>query len=136
MYGFVGGAGKLSLNGLAIEARTDFAVIALSSLLDDPTDSSRSLLLSAVGRCDNTGARYDVERGLQLDRGQAPVLIEVIEARIALKTSHDDLKVWLISERSEAVTPLKVEYTNGELVFDIGPQPDYSPSSMYYLIRP
>jgi hypothetical protein len=136
VYGFVGTAGRLSLNGLAIDARTDFAVIALSSLSDDPTGSSRSLLLSAIGRCDNTGARYDAERGVQLDRGQAPVLIEVIEARIALKTSHNDLKVWLISDRSEAVTPLKVTYANGELIFDIGPQPDYSPSSMYYLIRP
>jgi hypothetical protein len=136
VYGFVGEAGSLTLRDLTIEAQTDFATIALSSLSDDPIAASRMLLLTAVGRCDNTDTRYDDARRLQLDRGRAPVLIEVIEARISLRTPHRDLKVWLVSDRGHAAFELETAYDDGTMSFEIGPQPEHSPSSMYYLIKP
>ncbi len=58
-YGFLAANGPIYLQGLALEVATDFAVIALSSLTDDPLHVSSSILLTAVGRCDNTDAQYD-----------------------------------------------------------------------------
>ncbi|MHB1296819.1 MAG: glycoside hydrolase 5 family protein [Anaerolineae bacterium] len=134
-YGFLGEAGPISLDGLTLQVQTDFAVIALSSLTDEPIAASRSLLLTAVGRADNSDARYDETGTRQLDRGHAPVLIEPIEADVVVTTSRPNLKVWVIADNKEAVTPLPTTYEDGAFRFHIGAQPAYNPSTMYYLIR-
>ena len=134
-YGFLGQAGRIDLQGLSLEVETDFAVIALSSLTDEPIERSDSLLLTAVGRCDNAGARYDEGHTRQFDPGHAPVLIEAIEAQIEMKTDRPNLKVWVISEQAEAVARLPTEYREGRLGFRIGPQPSWNPSTTYYLIK-
>jgi hypothetical protein len=146
-YGFVGKAGRISLDGLELVIETDFATVALSSLTDDPIEDSPSILLTAVGRCDNSGARYDVTHHWQLDPGTAPVLIEPIEGEIGLRTSQERLKVWTIGERGEALcrVPATTE-SDGFLRFRIGTLPSLNPwglkafqwqreASMYYLIR-
>jgi hypothetical protein len=133
-YGFLGEAGTVQLTGLALNVKTDFATVAISSLTGDPIDRSESLLLSAVGRCDNSGAKYDDEHKRQYDYGHPPVLIEPIEAEISLTTSRAGLKVWLISDKGEAVIRQPATYEDGVLSFAIGPQPRYNPSTMYYLI--
>jgi hypothetical protein len=134
-YGFLAAAGPIILKGLELEVKNDFATIALSSLTDDPIEQSDSLLLTAVGRCDNTDAKYDADHRLQLDFGHLPVLIEAIEAKIKLTTKRSNLKVIVISEHGEFVTKLPTEYKDGVLTFSIGPQPSWNPSTMYYLIR-
>jgi hypothetical protein len=134
-YGFLGDAGTITLKGLELEVKTDFAVIALSSLTDDATENSDTMLLTAVGRCDNTGTRYDEGHTRQFDFGHAPVLIEPIEAALRLKTVRPNLKVLVISEHGELVTRLPTEYEDGMLRFQIGPQPSWNPSTMYYLIK-
>jgi hypothetical protein len=133
-YGFLGEVGPITLRGLELEVKTDFATIALSSLTDDPIEQSASLLLTAVGRCDNSGAKYDADHRLQLDFGHMPVLIEVIEATLRLRTSRSHPKVIAISEHGEFVTRLPTECRDGVLTFSIGPQPRWNPSTMYYLI--
>lgn len=135
VYGFVGEAGKMLLQGFELEVSTDFATICLSSLTDDPIEQSESLLLAAVGRCDNTDTRFSEDGIRQLSFGRPPVLIEAIQARLALKTSRANLKVWVISDKGEATTRLPTEYKDGILTFEIGPQPSWNPSSMYYLIK-
>jgi hypothetical protein len=140
VYGFFDPAKPVRLHGLELDIQTDFAVIALSSLTDDPLERSASILLSAVGRCDNTAAAYNPEHTL-LDPaspqpfGRPPVLIEPIQAKIRLATHRPNLKVLVISEHGELVTKLPVQYTDGTLSFEIGPQPAWNPSTMYYLIK-
>jgi len=134
-YGFLGSAGAIQLADLALEVKTDFATIALSSLTDDPICDSPSLLLTAVGRADNTSAEYSADGKRQLSFGRAPVLIEVIEAKISLQTHRPNLKVWVVSDHGEVVTRLPVKYDNGRLAFEIGPQPAWNPSTMFYIIK-
>lgn len=134
-YGFLGSVGAIQLSELSLDVMTDFATLALSSLTQDPIHDSTSLLLTAVGRADNTGVEYSPDGKRQLSFGQPPILIEVIEARISIRTRHHNLKVWIISDRGEAVARLSTSYENGSLTFMIGPQPVSNSSSMYYLIR-
>ena len=134
-YGFLGEAGVINLKGLTLDVKTDFATLAISSLTDEPIGESDTLLLTAVGRCDNSGAKYDEAHQQQFDFGGAPILIEPIAAQIELSTGRPNLKVWVISERGEAVTSLPTEYEAGRLKFEIGPQPRWNPSTMYYLIK-
>jgi hypothetical protein len=134
-YGFLCDASPIQMNGLEIEAKNDFGVVALSSLTDDPIESSHSMLLTAIGRCENSGALYNEDHTRLLSAGTHPMMIEAIEAQVRIKTNRPKLKVMVISEHGELVRKLPVKYENGELSFDIGPQPDWDPSTMYYMIR-
>jgi len=134
-YGFLAEAGKIELNDLTLKINSDFATVALSSLTDEPISLSCSMLLSAVGRSDNTGAEYSEDGKRQLNFGHEPILIEVIEGQLAVRTERTNLKVWVISDKGEAVTRLPTEYNDGWLRFKIGPQPSWNPSTMFYLIR-
>ena len=124
----------ISLNGLRLNLKTPLATIALSSLTDETISESESLLLTAVGRWANSDVEYNNDRTRQLSPRRSPTLIEAIEARVEMMTARTDLKVWVISEKGEAVTRLKTEYANGVLGFEIGPQPSWNPLTMYYLI--
>lgn len=133
-YGFLGEAGSISLQGLRLDVKTSFATIALSSLTDAPISESESLLLTAVGRCENSDVTYTQDRTRQLNPGHAPTLIEAIEAQVEVTTVRPNLKVWVISDKGEAVTRLETTYEDGLLKFKIGPQPSWNPSTMVYLI--
>jgi len=136
VYGFVGGKGKIQLSGVAVTVVTDFATIAISSLTDQPIEESTSLLLTAVGRADNTEVRYDEESGLipykiQTDPGHGPILVEVIHADIVIRTNRPNLRVNAISPKGFFTGDLSYYYKDGAFHFSIGQEFP----SMYYLIQ-
>ncbi len=130
-YGFLADAGAIALKGLTIRAKTDFAVIAISSLTDDDIAHSDNLLLTAVGRADNTDAKYNVNHTIQFDVGHGPVEIEVIEAEIELTTEYADLKMLAINPAGAPIGETPVTWNNGKASFKIGGEFP----SMYYLIQ-
>ena len=97
-YGFIGEVESTPMNGLNLHVRTPFATVAISSLTDEPIVQSSRLLLTAVGRAENTDFRYNILHTKKLDGGHAPILIEPIEATIELKTEFSSLKVWAIGQ--------------------------------------
>ena len=127
-YGFLAKNGNLELKDASIECKTVFAVIAMSSLTDDAISASDNILLTAVGRAKNTDSKFEGE--LMLDIGKPPVLIEVIEADIAIDTKYSDLVVWAISAEGYYIGTVPSTYEDGKLKFTIGKQSQ----SMYYLI--
>ena len=134
-YGFLGEQAKINLRGLELEVVTDYAVVALGSLTDDDLGNSSSILVTAVGRCQNSHVRFSDDGSRMLHPGEHPMMIEPIEATIHLHTNRPALKVFVISEHGELVCRLPVTYQEGVLHFQIGRQPEYYPSTMYYLIR-
>ncbi len=130
-YGFLGEAGEIALDGLKLTVKTPFAVVALSSLTDDPIASSTNLLLTTVGRADNTGAKYNEDHTRRLELGHAPVIVEVIEAAIELATTQEHLQVWAIDPEGHLTGRVPAAREDGVLKFDVG---ETFPS-MYYLIQ-
>ena len=128
VYGFLGKNGTVGVSDLNVTCETDFAVIAMSSLTDEPINASSNILLTTVGRAENTEAKFDGDQMLEI--GKAPVLIEVIEAQIALKTDVDGLSVWAISPEGFYIGTVPTVYEDGILKFSVGKQSN----SMYYLI--
>lgn len=128
-YGFLQKNSPVELNGLTVESKTDFAVIAMSSLTDDALGNSDNILLTTVGRAMNTDAKF--EGDLMTDYGRPPILIEVIEADIKLKTERQNLRVWAVNAEGFFVGEIPTQYENGVLSFTLG---DRFPS-MYYLIQ-
>ncbi len=130
-YGFLGAQGEIVFRGLRVRCQTDFAVIALSSLTDEPLDRSDNILVTAVGRADNTGAAYNDSHTLQYDRGRGPILAEVIEAEIELETRVAGLKVAAVNPDGMLIGPAPETSEPGKLRFALGGQFP----SIYYLIQ-
>lgn len=131
IYGKVGAAGRIELDSLALTVETDFATIAVSSLTDDPIATSDSLLITAVGRADNTDVQYNEDHTIQLDGGRGPILVEAIIADLELTTPHEGMEVHSIDTFGFVITTLKTTCEDGVLKFRIG---DALPS-MYYVVQ-
>jgi hypothetical protein len=131
VYGFVGKEGVMSLTNMKVNVKTDFATVAISSLTEEPIKSSTNMLLTAVGRADNTDARYNNERNVQIDPGHGPVQVEVIEAVIEIETDKKNLRVMSINPQGFIIGYVPSEYKDGVFRFEIGKE--YP--SMYYLIQ-
>jgi hypothetical protein len=130
-YGFLGAAGEILMKGLTVKAASDFAVIAISSLSDADMANSDNLLLTAVGRADNTGAEYNADHTVQFKLGHGPIQIEVIEAVIELETQIAGLKISAVNPAGLLIGPVPETYKDGKLRFAIGG----TYPSMYYLIQ-
>lgn len=131
VYGFLGEQDNITLKDLVVNSETDFAVIALSSLTDEPINQTGNILLTAVGRADNTSSRYNEDHTVQLDPGHGPVQIEAIQATIQLKTTNDNLRVWSVNTEGFYTGIIPSEYNDGIFRFTVGNEYE----SMYYLIQ-
>jgi hypothetical protein len=119
---------------MSIEAKTDFATIAVCSLTDDPISSSENMLLTAVGKAENTGSKFkfnDDGTAQQLEVGKGPVLIEIIEAVVKIKTDKSNLRVMSVNPQGSITGYMPSEYKDGVFSFEIGKEFQ----SMYYLIQ-
>ena len=141
IYGFLGLAGNkastqkkiaqgINITGMAVDCKTDFAVIALSSLTDDDISKSDNMLLTTIGRARNTDAVFDGEK--LLDVGKPPILAEVIQAQVSIETElGDKLAVWGVNAEGFYAGRLATTYENGVLSFTVGNEEN---PACYYLI--
>ncbi len=127
-YGSLSDIGRIELDGMSIDCKTDFAVIAASSLTNDSLDTTDNILLTAVGRAENTDAKFEGEQ--MLEYGRPPILVEVIEADIELRTDKTTLAVWAVNAEGFYVGRIPVTYKDGKAKFKIGD----THKSIYYLI--
>ena len=144
VYGRLGSLGTVELSGMTVKCKNDYAVLALSSL-DNSLDleHSNSMLLTTVGRVENTDmkmsmapAKFQKNDGLppylQMDDfGKPPIVCEVIEADVAIKTEVKNLVGWAVNAEGIFVGNVPVRYEDGWLKFTLGKK---SPS-IYYLIQ-
>jgi hypothetical protein len=131
VYGFIGKDGKRSLSDLTVNVKTEFAALAISSLTSEPIKHSANMLLTAVGRADNTDSKYNANRTQQMDPGHGPILIEVIEATIEIKTDKKKLRVMSVNPQGFINGYIPSKYKDEVFSFEIGKE--YQ--SMYYLIQ-
>lgn len=82
--GFLGKAGPLDLGAVKVECSTEFASISLISLDGKPVEQSSRLLLTAVGRAENTGQAFLNNHRSIPQFGKAPVIVEPIAGRVTL----------------------------------------------------
>ncbi len=115
-------------DGFSVACRNDFGVFALSSLTDEPTETSDNMLLSAIGRARNTDM---VGFGDEMRSfGHAPISSEVLEASVKIRTDRTDLKVWGVNPEGYYVGQKKAEFKDGYMTFTVGDKFN----AIYYLI--
>lgn len=143
-YGNPQSSGPVSLTGLQFNGKNTYTVLALSSLNNEQDiEHSDSLLLTAVGDVTNTDMKISqapdsVQKWdgyppyMQLDDfGKPPILCEVIEAEIAIRTEQKNMLVWAVNAEGIFVGNVPVKYEDGWLRFALGKK--YP--SIYYLIQ-
>ena len=128
VYGSLAKNGEIKLRGARVTCKTDFAVIAMSSLTEKGICESDNILLTTVGRAQNTNQHSIGD--LLIDVGDAPIVVEPIRADIEIETKESDLSVWAISAEGYYIGTVPTTYADGKLRFTVG---DTS-RSMYYLI--
>ena len=74
-------------NGVEFEMSEEFATVTLTSLSGEDLDDARLILITAVGRADNTDAQYNEDHTKRISLGHGPVLIEPINATVRMKSS-------------------------------------------------
>lgn len=131
VYGFVGKEGEIPLTNVMINVKTDFATVAISTLTDEPIKNSTNMLLTAVGRAENTDSKYNEEHTQLLNVGRGPIQVEIIEANIEIKTDKKNLRVMSINPQGMITGYMPSEYKDGVFKFSIGKEFQ----SMYYLIQ-
>jgi len=130
-YGFTGEVESIPMDGLKLHVRTSFATVAISSITDEPIAQSSRMLLTAVGKAENTDFRYNILHTKRLNDGHGPILIEPIEATIEIETEVLGLKVWAIGADGQRIKSIPVTPADGWLKFDIGKDRQ----TIYYLIE-
>lgn len=119
--GFLANARDIRLSALSISSSTDFATIAASSLSDDPLRRSSHILLTAVGRVENAGTKYDIAHHRLISSGKAPILCQPVKARVRLKAAQGPYEVYPLRPDGTRGRPILASYSNGLITFDIGP---------------
>lgn len=126
--GFIGGE-RYELGEVVIEASTPFAAIYVTAR--DPNGSiaeSKELLVVALARARNTGAKVSPDGSLLLEAGSGPVLIEPVRARVTVKRPGA-VRVIALDQEGRA-TDRVVPSSDG--TFEIDGARDRSP---YYLLQ-
>ena len=144
VYGRLGRVGRVQLEGFTVGCKNDYATIALSSLNNGHgLETTDSMLLTCVGNVENTDMKLSMAPSkvqkwdgyapfLKMDDyGKPPILCEVIEADIAIRTSRQNLVVWAVNAEGIFVGNVPAKYEDGQLKFTLGKK---SPS-IYYLIQ-
>lgn len=146
VYGELGKNGTIELNGMSVTCSNPFAVVALSSLNNDlDLEHTDSMLLTTVGDVNNTDYKANLapEKWQKYgktklppmmqteDLGKAPIICEVIEAEIAIKTNRTNMVVWAVSAEGFFIGNVQVKYEDGYMKFNLGKKFN----SVYYFIQ-
>ncbi|MFB3882323.1 MAG: cellulase family glycosylhydrolase [Armatimonadota bacterium] len=127
-YGFLGGAGGIKLRDVRLEIETPFAVVAVSSLDGQPIEHSRHLLVTAVGRVENTGMVLNLTRTELRESGSGPVLCEPVLGTAHIGTRERGFRLYALAPDGERRALGEVEAKDGHLVLPL----DGSAGTIYY----
>ena len=144
VYGRLSRQGKIAMTDMEVECENEYAVIALSSLNNGQgIRESDSMLLTAIGNAKNTDMKVEQapvarQNGSALEPwqeliefGKPPILAEVVEATIRLKTDRTNLVVWSVDAGGCYAGKVPVKYEDGRAVFTIGKQFE----TVHYLVQ-
>lgn len=125
VIGFASGR-QMKLGSLTIEPTGDtdhFAAITVVAIDGKPIEQSTHLLITAVGRVENTGMIWNADRTSVGDKwGNAPVIAEGITAQIALDSKVKAAQVYALDGGGDRSRPVTCSATSGRLTMTLGPQ--------------
>ncbi|MHC5035567.1 MAG: glycoside hydrolase 5 family protein, partial [Planctomycetota bacterium] len=95
-YGFLADAGAVELSDVSISALNPFAVVAVTSLDGKDIAVSDRLLVTAVGRAENTGMVYNLTHTKRHDAGGGPILTDPITGQVTIDNSNVSFMIYAV----------------------------------------
>ena len=130
VYGQFKPGQKIALHGAEFTFDGGFATLTLTSLSGEDLEHARLILITAVGRADNTDAKYNKKHTERIEIGHGPVIYEVIEAVIRMNSAVPHLHLWSIDPDGAYTGEVPNVLKDGQREFRIG---NVFPS-IYYLL--
>jgi hypothetical protein len=125
VVGFAGGR-SVKLSGLIVAMKpTERNFISLMLAVRDgkPTESSRSLLLTAVDKVENPGLEWNAERTFAANAwGPGPTLAQTVPATVIVWTKMRKAEVYALDATGKRAKKTPSSLINGRLSFSIGPE--------------
>ena len=121
---------KITLKGAEFTFNGGFATVTLSSLSGEDLKEARLILITAVGRADNSGAVYNPSHTERISMGHGPVIFEVIEGKIRMESSVPSMKLWSIDPDGAYTGEVPSTFKDGFREFVLGE----TYPSIYYLL--
>lgn len=122
--GLLGGQ-TVELSGWTIEhagKAPAFAALTLTAIDERPLERAHSLLLTAVGRIENKGAKWNAERtSVGNQWGSGPALAEGVPAKIVIRTQARTATVHALDPTGRRRAAVDARLADGSLTFTIGP---------------
>ncbi len=107
-----------------------FAAVTIVSLDNEPLDHAKKILITACGRCENTGMQFSEDRRtVSTHWGTAPVLIETVQGAITLPASTENRKTTCKILNPDSTVKQQVNITNNQIEL----KPEHA--AMGYLIE-
>ncbi len=136
VQGFTGAIGTgeaFSAQGLVVSAakRNPWASILAVSLDKKPLAESEKILVVAVARAENSGQVYNPTRTSLKDAGHTPILMQGVQADIAMKVGGKSCSVTPLDESGNKGKALDAKMEEGKLKFTISPKDQVT----YYLVE-
>lgn len=119
---------EIKLDDVIIKSANEFAVILISSLDKLPVTESKKVLITTIARARNTGMKYNADKTELLEPGEAPILLEPVEANIRFLKAPN-VKVTVL-DHGGFKTKQKLKMKDGIVVVD-GKQD----KAVYYLLE-
>jgi len=134
---------SIRLMNMELDVKTEFSSISITSLDQKDISLSRSILLTALAKVENTNLIWDSFKKRLLNWGTAPVLLEPVEAYITINipasiANEQGVKIHILDEKGQRTGKLvKIEnYINGtsmrKFSFNIG----RADNTIWYEIEP
>lgn len=116
---------QIELANLVLELDSEFAVVVLSALTDEPIGVAKRLLLTASGNAVNSGMKLDSSRSRLADPGKGPILAEPIRGGVKLVKlggALEKIRVYALGPNGERVKEVAVQKAGDSLSFRLEPQ--------------
>lgn len=123
--GFFGGE-PVCLGGVAFSISSEFAAVMATALDDKPIDKAKKILITACGRSENTGMKWNQAKNFTTNWGTAPALTECVEGTVELP---GEMVVFALDSGGAPAKRVLSRLKDGRTSFDIGP--NYS--TVWYL---
>lgn len=116
--GFLAGR-VIGLKSITLRPQSDGAISAIS-LDDKPLAQSEDILLTAVGRQENSRQVWADDRRKLLSWGELPVLLEPVKAEIELASARKNLTIVAVNNQGEQLKEIAAIKTPRGFQFSIG----------------
>jgi hypothetical protein len=129
--GHAGAADAAAASGVEL-AKPDFAAVTVTALDSRPLGESKAILVTACGKCENTGMQFTPDRrSVGRNWGKGPVCIEPVDGRVLLPAGAWQCRSLKPDGTPAADVPLAKD-DKGRPVLRLAPES----KTMWYLLTP